>query len=77
MQRQAALILAQRVHEIRLERYGERGGPTLAHALGLPLRTWMNYETGVTIPALVILLFIRTTGVSAEWLLSGQCGKYS
>ena len=77
MRRQATLILAQRVYEVRLERYGEHGGPTLAHALDLPLRTWMNYETGVTIPALVILRFIQITGASPEWLLSGQCGKYS
>jgi hypothetical protein len=77
MMRQESMILAQRVHEIRLERYGERGGPTLALAMDLPLRTWINYESGVTIPALVILRFIRLTGVSAQWLLSGQCGKYT
>ena len=77
LQRQANLILAQRVYEIRLERYGEQGGQTLARAMDLPLRTWMNYEAGVTIPALVILQFIQLTGVSPEWLLSGQCGKYS
>jgi hypothetical protein len=75
MHRQVTLTLAERVHEIRLERYGERGGPTLADALDLPLRTWMNYETGVTIPALVILRFIRITGVSPGWLLDGKSRK--
>ena len=77
MTREAALVLAQRVHEIRLERYGEQGGPALAHAMHRRLRTWMNNEAGITIPALVILLFIRITGVSPEWLLSGECRKYS
>ena len=36
----------------------------------------MNYETGVTIPALVILRFIRIIGARSEWLLSGQFGNY-
>jgi hypothetical protein len=76
MRSQATLTLAQRVKEIRLERYGEEGGPKVAHALDLPLRTWLNYEAGVTIPALVILQFIQLTGVSPQWLLGGQCEKY-
>jgi hypothetical protein len=73
---QANRMLAERVHKIRLERYGEQGGPTLARALKLPLRTWTNYENGVTIPALVILRFIWLTGVSPRWLLDGGGGKY-
>jgi hypothetical protein len=52
------------------------GEASAIHALDLHLRTWMNYETGVTIPALVILRFIHITGVSPEWLLKGECGKY-
>jgi hypothetical protein len=76
MRRQAAPIQAQRVHQIRMERYGEEGGRTLAHALDLPYRTWLNYEAGVTIPALVILRFIELTGVNPQWLLCGQCEKY-
>jgi hypothetical protein len=76
MRRQSTLILAQRVREIRLERYGEEGAPTLAHALDLPYRTWLNYEAGVTIPAPVILRFIQLTGVNPEWLSSGQREKY-
>jgi hypothetical protein len=76
MRRQEALALARRVREVRLERYGERGGPEMARALHVPLRTLLNYEAGVTIPALVILHFIRLTGVSPEWLLGGQCMMY-
>jgi hypothetical protein len=77
MQRQANRNLSDRVHEIRLERFGEYGGPMLANAIGLPFRTWMNYEEGVTIPAPVILRFIEVTGASPEWLLKGEGEKYS
>jgi hypothetical protein len=77
MRSPANLILAQRVLEIRLELYGEKGGPKLAHAMDVPSRTWRNYETGITIPALVILLFIRITGVRPEWLLSGQRQRFT
>jgi hypothetical protein len=44
-------VLAGRVHEIRRQVFGEQGGPRLAEALGLPDRTWRNYEAGVTIPS--------------------------
>jgi hypothetical protein len=77
MVRQEALVLARRVHEVRLERFGDHGGPMLARALRLPFRTWMNYEAGVTIPAPVILGFIGATGASPEWLPSGHGGKYT
>jgi hypothetical protein len=65
------VTLAERVSEIRRERYGESGAPMLAEALGLPTRTWLNYEVGVTIPAEVILRFIEVTGADPHWLLTG------
>jgi hypothetical protein len=68
--------LARRVGEIRRELYGAHGGPLLARALGLPHRTWHNYESGVMIPGLVILRFIHVTGASPEWLLTGEGEKY-
>jgi hypothetical protein len=64
--------LARRVREMRVERFGEGGGPRLAEILGLPERTWLNYESGVTIPALVILRFIDVTGADPRWLLTGR-----
>jgi len=64
--------LARRLREVRLEMYGEHGGPLLAEALGLPARTWANYESGVTIPGLVLLRFIEVTGVEPHWLLTGE-----
>jgi hypothetical protein len=64
--------LARRLREVRLEMYGENGGPLLAEALGLPARTWAHYESGVTIPGLVLLRFIDATGVEPSWLLNGE-----
>ena len=59
-----------------MERFGEGGGPLLAEALGLPERTWQNYESGVTIPAPVILRFIELTGANPRWLRTGAGGRY-
>jgi hypothetical protein len=73
-QRQADL--AARVREVREDFYGEHGAQFLADALGLPMRTWMNYERGVMIPAEVILALIETTRVSPCWLITGQGSKY-
>ena len=68
--------LARRVQEIREELYGVHGAPLLADALSLPVRTWIHYETGCTIPAHAILRFIEVTGAHPRWLLSGEGEKY-
>ncbi|HEY2158029.1 MAG TPA: helix-turn-helix domain-containing protein [Isosphaeraceae bacterium] len=68
--------LAGRVREIRVERFGEGGGAALARLLGIPARTWQNYEGGVTIPAEAILRFAAITGASPLWLVSGEGPKY-
>lgn len=68
--------LASRVREVREDLFGEHGGPILAQALGLPFRTWHNFEVGCTIPAQTILHFIELTNVSPRWLLSGEGQKY-
>jgi hypothetical protein len=64
--------LAERLRQIRVELYGEHGGPELARLLGLPLRTWCNYENGVTIPGEVLLAWLDVTGIEPRWLLRGQ-----
>jgi hypothetical protein len=69
-------LLSRRLREIRQELFGEHGGPELARRLGLPARTWYNYETGVTVPAEVLLGFIDQTGANPLWLLSGEGMKY-
>jgi hypothetical protein len=68
--------LSRRLREVRQELFGEHGGPELARRLGLPARTWYNYETGVTVPAEVLLTFIDQTGANPVWLLSGDGPRY-
>jgi hypothetical protein len=68
--------LSRRLREIRQELFGDHGGPELARRLTLPARTWYNYETGVTVPAEVLLTFIDQTGANPLWLLSGEGPKY-
>jgi hypothetical protein len=68
--------VADRLRELRTEMYGERGGPELARMLGIPVRTWYNYEGGVTVPAEVVLRLIELTHIEASWLLSGVEPKY-
>jgi hypothetical protein len=68
--------LALRIREIRLELYGEHGGPLMAEALQIPFRTWLNYEGGCTIPAHSILRFIELTRANPHWLLTGHGEKY-
>jgi hypothetical protein len=69
--------LADRVRLVRLDLYGINGGPLLASELGLPFRTWMNYEAGCTIPAQVILRFIEITRADPHWLLSGEGDRFA
>jgi hypothetical protein len=71
-QRTKQVALAERVREVRRQLYGESGAATLADALNLPVRTWLNYESGVLIPAPVILRFIEVTGANPHWLLTGE-----
>jgi hypothetical protein len=74
---EANLGLSHRVREIREERFGVHGVPLLAEAMGIPVRTWANYESGVVIPALVILRFIELTGANPRWLLIGVGERYT
>ena len=68
--------LAGRLRAIRIERFGAEGLPDLAGRLGLPARTWLNYESGVMVPAEVVLRFLVITGAEPGWLLDGRGPKY-
>jgi hypothetical protein len=68
--------LAERLREIRTELFGERGGSEMARRLGVPIRTWYNYESGVTVPAEVLLRFLELTSVEPLWLLHGRGHKF-
>jgi hypothetical protein len=72
----AKLALAERLAALRLELFGDRGGPEMARRLGIPVRTWYNYEGGVTVPAEVVLKIIELTAVEAGWLLHGEEPKF-
>jgi len=71
-----ARSLSARLREIREELFGPHGAPDLARRLNLPARVWYNYETGVTVPAEVLLGFIDQTGADPRWLLTGDGPKY-
>ena len=71
------LALANRLVALRSELFGERGAPELARRLGIPSRTWYNYERGCTVPAEIILRLITLTSVEAAWLLDGRGPKFS
>jgi hypothetical protein len=64
--------IAGRLRLLRTEFFGEHGGPVLADLLGLPFRTWLNYEDGVTIPGEILLQFLEITGAEPRWLLRGE-----
>jgi hypothetical protein len=68
--------LARRVREIREDLFGLHGGPMLAESMQIPFRTWHNYETGSTIPALTLLRFIELTDANSHWLLTGEGEKF-
>ncbi len=68
--------LSERLRDLRTEFYGERGGPDLARTLAIPVRTWYNYETGVTVPAEIILRIVELTAVEPVWLLRGEGPKF-
>ncbi|HEV3120918.1 MAG TPA: S24 family peptidase, partial [Isosphaeraceae bacterium] len=72
----AKFELAERLRAIRTELYGERGGPELARRLGIPVRTWYNYESGVTVPSELMLRFIELASVEPIWLLRGTGPRY-
>jgi hypothetical protein len=72
----AKVALAERLAALRSELFGDRGGPEMARRLGIPVRTWYNYEGGVTVPAEVVLKIIELTAVEPAWLLRGEEPKF-
>ncbi len=64
--------LAERLREIREYLCGEHGAQFLADALKVRVETWLNYESGVTTPAHVVLKLIDIGRVNPHWLLTGQ-----
>ena len=75
-QRSDNLALGCRVRLVREELFGEYGASILADALCLPSRTLLNYESGCTIPARVLLRFLEVTDTDPHWLLTGAGPRY-
>jgi hypothetical protein len=70
--RQQQPQLAERLRMIREHLYGEHGAQFLADALKVRVETWLNYESGSTMPAHVVLKLIDTARVNPHWLLTGR-----
>jgi hypothetical protein len=66
-----------RARSVRRELYGEQGVPHLAEVLGIPPRTWENFEAGVAIPGHVVVGFLALTGVDPGWLRTGEGEPYA
>jgi hypothetical protein len=70
-------MLSERLKTIRVDRFGKSGAPLLAMRIGLPVGTWINYETGCNVPAHVLLKFIEVANASPLWLLRGEGDRYN
>lgn len=68
--------LSERVRQVRVDLFGENGGPMLSDALRVPFRAWQDYESGETIPAQVMLRFLALTDANPRWLLTGDGPRY-
>lgn len=69
--------MGRRLIQIRSDLYSVGGAGELAQHLGVPTRTWTNYEAGVTVPAEIILMLVCRIGVKPHWLLTGKGRKYA
>lgn len=64
--------LRGRLLQVRVALYGADGVDVLARALGIPRRSWLNFERGVAMPDTVLLRFLHLTGTDPNWLLTGE-----
>jgi hypothetical protein len=69
--------LSGRIREIGSESHGEHGGSVPADSLGIPARTWTNYEAGVAVPAEILLALIEITRVPPHRPPTGEGDKSS
>lgn len=68
----AKAALGDRLRRVREELVPVDGARELSLRLGIHERTWLNYESGVTIPAEILLGFLEITGTDPSWLLTGE-----
>jgi len=64
--------LADRMRIIRTELFGANSLAKFAREIDVPTRSWCSYESGVMVPAEVLLRFVELTLVEPSWLLHGR-----
>lgn len=64
--------ICQRLREVRIKHFGDRGRSKLCRMLGIQPSTYSLYEVHRAPPAELLVRVAQITGVSLEWLLSGQ-----
>ena len=68
--------LAARVRQVREELYGRAWRADPGRSTANPVPHVAEYESGGTIPAMVILRFIEVTEAHPHWLLTGEGRRY-
>ena len=61
-----------RLRDVRVRHFGDRGRSKLCRLLGIQPSTYSLYEVNRVPPADLLVRVSQITGVSLEWLLSGQ-----
>jgi hypothetical protein len=69
--------LGQRLRAVREAIRVRDGAQLLAEHLQIPVRTWLNYEAGVMVPAEIVLRVIALADVNPQWLLTGEGEKFN
>jgi hypothetical protein len=68
--------LSERIRDVRMDLFGEYGGPILAGRLRIQPRTLARMEAGGPVAGVLILKLIEVTGVNPHWLLCGDGEKF-
>jgi len=63
--------ISVRLSEIRITHFGQRGRSRFARELGVPVTSYIHYETDRPPPAELLVRAAQVTGTRLEWLLCG------
>ena len=63
--------ICDRLREVRVRHFGERGRSKLCRELGITPSTYSLYEVSRVPPVELLVRVARLTGVSVEWILTG------
>lgn len=64
-------LICDRLREVRVRHFGERGRSKLCRELGITPSTYSLYEVSRVPPAELLVRVAQLTGVSMEWMLTG------